>query len=269
LTSYEARIVDAGPDAIPGSCFSDPGCVECDPVSPASCPSCDGGTCPGCDGGDCDPLPAGRDPWPAVCNELELAEGFSKTPKEGWGRSYNDLFIKVESCGLLQWSCPPHHTIWAWLSDELASGLSSDALVETRIFPRWRGSWTYTLGVNVTAEESNMGWPETQGRSCALEHDGDRGIRLSNRVITSAGSQHESVYDLKVGGTTLVLQSWKEGHKHHCRLLPGSGKPVVIESEIEGTMSKQGTIKLALVNQDVTAPYVWFWIDYLRVYSRQ
>jgi hypothetical protein len=223
---------------------------------------------PGCDGGDCDPLPPERDPWPTACNALEYQEDFFDAPRD-WGRSYNKLFIDVKACGLLQWSCPPHHTIWAWLDDELGAKLSRGGLVETRLIPRRRGIWSFTLGAEVVSKGSTHSWPESQGRSCALSYsEASHRFRLTSRVIDAEGTHSETATAHGVDGNP-VLQSWMEGGKHHCRLLPAkpSSKPTTVSVDAPATLSGQGTIKLALVNQEQEAPHVWLWLDYVRFYA--
>jgi hypothetical protein len=198
-------------------------------------------------------------------------ESFAKPlTDERWGRSYGDLHIHVKPCGLLEWTAPPYNTIWAWLTEEAASGLPSDALVELRLLPKPRGNWAVALAVNVVTTSSSVSGSVTQGRICTLEHDlaGKAGyFRLSGRVYHDAGYDYEYSEYTPLAGN-LVLQSWIEGNKHFCRVVPEGGKPLQVEHEFDGGFPEQGTIRLTVVNQATNAPYVWLWMDWLRVFAR-
>ena len=272
LADRSATLVDAGPDAIAAGCLSG-GCVECEPVTASPCPASadaavDGGAdasapCPG--GGDCDDIPDGRDPWPTRCNALQLAESFATMDEERWGRSYDDLFIGVRSCGLLQWTAPPHFTIWAWVGPQAASALHADALAEVRVVPTLRGSWSLTLGVNAMDSSIDSAASGSLGRFCALTYRDD-GAVLTSRIYLKGSSSSSSKGSYTLRGS-FVLQSWREGATHHCRVVPDTGKPVELEHEIKGTLAEPGTVKLTLSNNAVQAPYVWLWIDWLRVFA--
>jgi len=274
LADRSATVMDAGPDAVAASCFTAAGCVECEPLTASPCPASadaaavDGGAdasapCPG--GGDCDAIPDGRDPWPTRCNALQLDESFAAMDEERWGRSYNDLFIGVRSCGLLQWTAPPNFTIWAWVDPQAAAGLHADALAEVRVIPPRRGSWSLTLGVNATDSSISSGASGTLGRFCALTYRDD-GAVLTSRIYTKGSSSHESKGSYPLDGG-FVLQSWREGATHHCRVVPDEGTPFAVEGEIKGPLAEPGTVKLTLSNNAAQAPYVWLWIDWLRVFA--
>jgi hypothetical protein len=256
--------------------------VECEPLSSYVCPAIAPDAGPGdavapdcgapdaaaCAGeGDCDGLPQARDPWPKQCNPLLWQETFAQElDDDTWGVVYNGLHIYVGSCGLLEWTAPPHNTIWAWVDEELGATLDPAALVELRALPKLRGRWALTLGVNVTSDASSFGWPEDQGRSCAVTFADGR-LTLTSRVYHADGPDSGRADESFTASGSLVLQNWIEGTTLHCRVVQEGGEAVSLETEITGAMPEAGTIKLTFVNQDVVAPYTWLWIDSLRVFA--
>jgi hypothetical protein len=194
-----------------------------------------------------------------------FSDGFLEAPaEETWGRSYGDRHIGVRSCGTLEWTAPAHHTLWAWLQDETVKGLPAGVLAELRLFPKWRGRWTLTLATNVRAQDDMKAY-ETRGCFCSLSFDEDGGLSLSVRDKLGGSTGHVAGFTL-TGGSP-VMQLWPDVQTDEivCRLVPATGKPV--EARAPRGSKEPGTVKIILSNTDYAAPYVWLWLDYLRIFA--
>lgn len=243
------------PDTGPFPCVQPGGCIECNAVLNADC------TLQCTDPLDCDDLPPDRDPWLGDCNKVIFQDDFCDTALPKWWVQWGGSVVYVATPGVLTFDCPTLHTIYASLLAPYLASLNEPHLVEVSLVGDPVRDWTFVL----TANRSEM--PQTF-RECRLDHWPTGNAELQSVVMDSAGVRKSPLTPIPAGSYgAMVLQSWVEAGKHHCRLIAGTQSWEAVTSVL-GTLGPGGGIEIVTV-VDGNEPPVELYVDFVRVFGHQ